>query len=179
MIHRKLLLSAGVALVAALPATHAGAQSPAPAPVATATAPMSFDYKLGSGTVDGAAYTVEGTQPAKSSRKSQRVGFTAVAPTGTGTTTRYFIINTGKYKTVAQLDAYLLDVFNKFLTGGAPANPEIGKVGDIKYGGEIRFVVETPNKTLRYESATAGEQPSSMTLPYAEVSAYSVILSGK
>ena len=139
---------------------------------------MTFDHKLGTSTAGGATYTVEATQPANSGAKSQRVRFTAVAPTGTGTTTRYFIINTGKYKTVAQLDGYLLESFRKFL-GGAPANTEVGKVGDIKYGGEVRFVVESPSQSLRYDSLTEGAQPNSMSLPRAEVEAYAAILAGK
>ena len=88
-------------------------------------------------------YAVRATQPVDSKLKSQRVRFTSITKTADGSTTKYFTINTGKYKTVAQLDAYLHDAFAKFLAG-APANAEVGKVGDIKYGGEIRFVVESP-----------------------------------
>ena len=172
MILRKIPFFTGAALLAFLPAPGLRAQAPAPAPAA-ATAPMTFGNTLGTRTVDGATYTVEATEPADSGLKSQRVRFTAVVPTGTGKTTRYFMINTGKYKTVAQLDAYLRESFGKFLSG-APANTEVGKVGDIKYG-----VVEAPNDTLRYEAATAGEQPSSMMLTRAEVTAYVAILSGK
>ena len=175
MNHLKPFHFAGAMLLTLLPVAGLRAQSAAPA---AATAPMSFGANLGTRTVDGATYTVEATQPVNSGLKSQRVRFTAVVPTGTGTTTRYFMINTGKYKTVAQLDAYLLEVFRKFLTG-APASVEVGKVGDIKYGGEIRFVVDTPNKVLRYESMTAGEQPSSMMLTRTEVEAYTAILLGK
>ncbi len=177
MILRKISFLAGAGLLAFLPAPGLRAQAPAPAPAA-ATAPMTFGNTLGTRSVDGATYTVEATEPADSGLKSQRVRFTAVAPTGAGKTTRYFMINTGKYKTVAQLDAYLRESFGKFLSG-APANTEVGKVGDIKYGGEIRFVVDAPNDTLRYEAMTAGEQPSSMMLTRAEVAAYVAILSGK
>ena len=175
MIYRKPLFLVGAALLAVLPTTGLRAQAPAPA---AATAPMSFDAKLGSRTVDGATYTVDATQPANSAAKSQRVRFTSVTSTGNGTTTRYFIINTGKYKTLSQLNAYLLESFRKFLSG-APANAEVGKVGDIKYGGEIRFVVEAPSQSLRYESMTEGAQPTSMMLTHAEVEAYATILSGK
>ena len=175
MIQRKHLFLASAALLALTPALGLRAQAPTPAAV---MAPMTFDTTLGTRTVDGATYTVDATQPAGSALKSQRVRFNAIVPTGTGKTTRYFIINTGKYKTVAQLNAYLRESFNKFLSG-APANAEVGKIGDIKYGGEIRFVVEKPGDTLRYESMTAGEQPSSMMLSKAEVAAYAAILSGK
>ena len=175
MIHRKHFFLVGTALIAlsTVPGLHA--QAPAPAAV---TAPMTFDTTLGTRTVDGATYTVDATQPVNSALKSQRVRFTAVMPTSTGKTTRYFIVNTGKYKTVAQLNASLRESFDKFLSG-APASAEVGKVGDIKYGGEIRFVVEKPGDTLRYESMTTGEQPSSMMLSKAEVAAYSAILAGK
>ena len=177
MIHRKPLHLAGAILLTFLPAAGLRAQAAAPA-AATATAPMTFGNTLGTRTMDGATYTVEATQPADSALKSQRVRFTAVVTTSTGKTTRYFIVNTGKYKTVSQLNASLRETFGKFLSG-APANAEVGKVGDIKYGGEIRFVVQTPNDTLRYESMTAGEQPGTMALPHAEVAAYAAILSGK
>ncbi len=142
-----------------------------------AVAPTSFDNDLGSRTMDGASYSVKATQPLDSKLKSQRVKFTSVVPTGSGTTTRYFVINTGKYKTVGELSTYLRGVFAKFL-GGAPANAEIGKVGDIKYGGEVRFVVQSPD-VLRYDTMTTGEPNASMTLPAAEVKAYASILGGK
>ena len=177
MIQRKSSLSLAAAFLGlAFAAPALCAQAPV-APTAAATAPTSFDYKLGSQTKDGATYTVESTQPVDSKLKSQRVKFTSVVPTGSGTTTRYFIINTGKYKTVGELGAYLRDVFGKFL-GGAPANAEVGKVGDIKYGGEIRFVVESPD-VLRYDTMTAGEPNSSMTLPASEIKAYTSILTVK
>ncbi len=144
---------------------------------AAATAPETFDYNLGTQEMNGATYTVKATQPADSKLKSQRVRFTSVVKTDAGSTTRYFTINTGKYKTVAQLDAYLHDAFAKFLAG-APANAEVGKVGDVKYGGEIRFVVQSPD-VLRYDTMTQGEPNASMTLPRAEVAAYAAILAGE
>ncbi len=158
------------------PSLHAQFAAGSPA-AATATAPETFDYILGTRDMNGASYTVKATQPPDSKLKSQRVRFTSVANTANGTTTHYFTINTGKYKTVGQLDAYLHDTFAKFLAG-APVNAELGKVGDAKYGGEIRFVVVSPD-ALRYDTVTPGEPDGSMTLPRAEVAAYAAILGGE
>lgn len=179
MIIRKPSLFADAALVGMTllcPSLTLRAQTATVAPAA-AVAPETFDFDLGTREMKGATYGVKATQPLDSKLKSQRIRFTARTSTADGSTTRYFTINTGKYKTVAQLDMYLRDVFAKFLAG-APANTEVGKVGDIKYGGEIRFVVESPD-VLRYDTMTAGEPNASMSLPRAEVMAYAAILAGE
>ena len=180
MTTRKLSFQTGAALAAmtlALCDVPASDAQLTPAAPATAVAPETFDYDLGTQNVNGATYTVKATQPPDSKLKSQRVRFTSITKTADGSTTKYFTINTGKYKTVAQLDAYLHDAFARFLAG-ATANTEVGKVGDLKYGGEIRFVVESPD-VLRYDTITAGEPDASLTLPRAEVAAYAVILAGE
>ena len=99
MIHRTFpfLLVGTVVFATVADVSPLRAQFSSPAAV---VAPSAFDYDLGSRTMDGATYSVKSTQPADSKLKSQRVRFTSVAPTGAGTTTRYFTINTGKYKTV-------------------------------------------------------------------------------
>ena len=180
MITRKSSVQTGAAMVAVMLALCHAPTLPAqltPAAPATAVAPETFDFALGTQDGNGATYTVKATQPPDSKLKSQRVRFTSITKTADGSTTKYFTINTGKYKTVAQLDAYLHDAFARFLAG-APANTEVGKVGDIKYGGEIRFVVESP-EILRYDTITAGEPNASLTLPRAEVAAYAAILAGE
>ena len=180
MITRKLSFQAGAALAATTLALCCAPTLRAqltPAAPATAVAPETFDYDLVTRNADGATYTVKATQPPDSKLKSQRVRFTSITKTADGSTTKYFTINTGKYKTVAQLDVYLHDAFAKFLAG-APANTEVGKVGDVKYGGEIRFVVESP-EVLRYDTMTVGEPNASLTIPRAEVAAYAAILAGE
>ncbi len=165
---------AGVTLALShVPALRAQAVVASPA----AVAPETFDYDLGTRDVNGATYTVKATQPVDSKLKSQRVRFFSKTSTAEGSTTKYFTVNTGKFKTVAQLNLYLHDAFAKFLAG-APANTEVGKVGDIKYGGEIRFVVQSPD-VLLYNTMTVGEPNASMTLPRAEVLAYASILAGE
>ncbi len=179
MITRPSSFRIGALAVMAMALSHTPAlraQLTAASPAA-AVAPETFDYDLGTREMNGATYTVKATQPPDSKLKSQRVRFTSKVTTADGSTTRYFTVNTGKYKTVAQLDAYLHETFAKFLAG-APANAEVGKVGDIKYGGEIRFVVGSPD-VLRYDTMTAGEPNASMTLPRAEVAAYAAILAGE
>lgn len=177
---RKTSLAAGATFVALTlacgEATVLHAQSPTASP-ALSTAPETFDYDLGTRNVDGATCGVKATQPVDSKLKSQRVRFTAVVPHTGGSTTRYFTVNTGKYKTVAQLAASLREAFAKYLAG-APANTEVGKVGDIKYGGEIRFVVESPD-VLLYNTMTPGEPNASMKLSKEEVTAYVAILGGE
>ena len=179
MIHRKSSLLTAILVGTAVAVCHPPSLFAQTATVAPAAAVSSetFDCDLGSRQVSGAAYSVKATQPVDSKLKSQRVRFTAVVPHAGGSTTRYFTVNTGKYKTVAQLNATLREAFAKYL-GGAPANTEVGKVGDIKYGGEIRFVVESPD-VLLYNTTTPGEPNASMKLSKEEVTAYVSILGGE
>ena len=178
MIHRSLptgkkavavLASFSLALLAARaraqftspPAAPAGALgAAAPVPVT----PDAFGFELGQAVVDrgggtSSLYTVAATQDYRSKTTGGKVQLTVVERDGRGTMTHLLTVNTGNYKTVAQLTAMLADIFRKDLDVPA-ANQEIGKIGDLNHGGEIRFVAES-NDTLRYDWMTPGEPPHS------------------
>ena len=95
------------------------------------------------------------TQDYRSKTTGGKVRLSVLEKEAGGTMTHLLTINAGKFKTVAQLTATLADIFRKDLDVPA-ANQEIGKIGDLGHGGEIRFVAES-NDTLRYDWAAPGE----------------------
>ncbi len=116
-----------------------------------------FSFEIGHAAKAGAVYTINATQPATSKLTSQKIRLKIVESSGVGITTRYFTFATGKYKTVAQLDATLAEVFHRFLATPAPATgQELGKIGDVKHGGEVRFIV-TAADILRFDNLSPNE----------------------
>ena len=171
--------------VLALAARSASAQfvSPSTAPAAApATAPAAedvFGFELGRAVVDHgdgtrSLYTVDATQEYRSKLTGGKVRLTVVEKGAGGTTTHLLTINTGKYKTVAQLTATLADIFRRDLDTPA-ANQEIGKIGDLGHGGEIRFFAES-TELLRYEWATSGEPVRSIHLKRGDIQVFLGIL---
>ena len=149
------------------PAVAAAAESPSPAPA-------SLSYVLARIALDQkdthSVYSLRATEPIASSQVSQKVRLTVEDTTPQGTTTRQLSLSTGKHKTVAQLCTELRDIFRKYM--GARrfgAGSEVGKIGDAKYGGEIRFVVESEDY-LRYDLQTQGEENHSTKLSADDVS---------
>ena len=150
--------------VALLSITPLQAQQAAPNPP-TATeaeaAPKpaeSFAFEIGHAANTGAVYSVYATQPATSKLTGQRVRLKIVTTSGFDRNTHYFTLATGKHKTVAQLNAFLVEVFQHFLAATPPApGQELGKIGDVKQGGEVRFVVASA-KILRFDNLSP-DQP--------------------
>ena len=141
--------------------------SPAPAPVA-------FSFQLARVAQSNAGvqsfYTLRATQPADSKQTGQKIRLTVDRTTPQGTTTRQLTLNTGKRKTVTELCATLRGIFIKYQsTRTGAVGSEVGKIGDLKYGGEIRFVVDSP-EFLRYDMQTEGEEDHSTKLSADEVS---------
>ena len=139
-----------------------------------AAAPVSFGYELGhvseieAGTES--VFSLRATQPSGSKLTGQKVRLIVEDRSAQGTKTRLLSLNTGKHKTVDQFCAGLRDIFRKYQTLGSNATgQEIGKVGDIKYGGEIRFVAESPEH-LRYDMQTDGEENHSTQFSRSDVS---------
>ena len=58
-------------------------------------------------------------------------------------------MRTGKQKTVGQVNDLLHKAFQRFLAGQAPGTV-VGTLGNIKYGGDVAFVVES-DETLRFD----------------------------
>lgn len=152
--------------------------------VATATVPADpFSISLGQTTQTAddtqTTYRVLATQPATSKLVGQKLRFTFDRTTPKGNATRLLTINTGQHKTVAQMTAFVGDIFRRFLAGPATAGQEFGKIGDVKYGGEIHFTADAPD-SLSYQITTpAGPSSGSSHFDRADVQAFANILAGK
>ena len=123
----------------------------APAPALPADA---FPVTLAQQTRDNpdghTIYTIRATT-ADAKLTGQKIRFLIHATSSGGTSDRQLTVNTGKYKTVPQMEAVIADIFRRFFDGGTTAvGKEIGKIGDVRYGGEIRFTAESAD-SLRYD----------------------------
>ena len=167
--------------VLALAAGRASAQFTAPstAPAAAPVPEDTFDFELGRAVVDHSdgtrsLYTVDATRDYRSKQTGGKVRLTVVEKGAGGTMTHLLTVNTGRYKTVAQLTATLADIFRKDLDVPA-ANQEIGKIGDLGHGGEIRFVAESTD-VLRYDWVAPGEPVHSIRLKRRDIQVFLGIL---
>ena len=165
------LLFGGVATALAqqpfIPTAPAVAASPAPTPA-------SFPFRLAQIALDEngvhSVYSLRATAPIASREVSQKIRLIIEDTTPQGTTTRQLSLNTGRRNSVAQLCAELRDIFRKYMAVRSSAvGSEVGKIGEIKYGGEIHFVVDSADY-LRYDQQTAGEENRSTKLGANDVS---------
>ena len=169
-----------------LPAVGSQAQQPASDRPETVRAaipvppPVDFNHEIARSVreTDGvrSVFTLRATQPRSSKLTSQKIRFIIEDTSLRGTFTRFINLNTGKHKTVAQMCAVLHDIFRRYQAGRVTANGALlGKVGDLKYGGEILFVAESPDH-LRYDMKTSGEEDHSTRLTAADVDALAALL---
>ena len=171
---RSAALFAGVALTLAgvgpLPAQQS-AESATAAPI------EAFSFEIGHAARPGVVYTISATQPTASRLTGQKIRLKLVETTGIDRTTHYFTLATGKHKTVADIDATLTDVFRRFLARTAVANQELGKIGDLSQGGEVRFVAETADD-LRFDNLRPNEPAHSSHYRRADIEAFLAALTG-
>lgn len=142
--------------------------------------PASFDFELAHIAQDAeethTVFTLYATQPRDSKSVGQKIRISIVDTNPGGKYTRFINLNTGKHKTIAQLCATLRDIFRKYQTTPASATGTVvGKIGDIKYGGEVRFVAESIDR-LRYDMQTEGDQDRSNRLTASEVASLVALL---
>ena len=176
------LVAANLCLSASAVFAQAAATSDAPAATAVAVNPSveeTFGFELGRATVDrdaasGSTYTVTATQDSRSKQTGAKIRLTVRDKDATGSSTHLLTLNTGKYKTVAQMTGLLADIFRKYLAV-EPANQEIGKIGDINHGGEIRFYAAS-RAALRYDWLTPGEPVHSTNFKRADIQIFLGIL---
>ena len=120
------------------------AQSPTASETEVQAAPApaeAFPFEIGRVAEATTVYTINASQPATSKLTGQKIRLKIVEKTGADTNTSYYTLATGKYKTVAQLDALLVEIFRRFLASPpSVSGKELGKIGDLKHGGEVRFV---------------------------------------
>lgn len=102
-----------------------------------------FAYALGSKTAGANNYSISATAPRGSKLNSQTIRFALKKAEGRSQTWGFFLISTGKSKSQAQIEQLLAQALRKF-PGSAPGTV-LAKIGDIKYGGEVRVVAEGPN----------------------------------
>lgn len=149
------LLSVGIA--------SARAQDPAKVP---------FAYALGSKTVGASHYSISATAPRGSKLNSQTIRFALKKSDSGSQTWGFFLIGTGKSKTQAQMEQLLSQAFRKF--PGATPGTELAKIGDIKYGGEVRVVAQGPDALVfAYNPPMAEANPR---LHAADAAAFAEIL---
>ena len=161
-----LLAAAGLA---PLPLLYA--QQGAPPADEAQVRPDDFAFEIGHATRSGSVYTISATQPLSSRLTGQKVRLKIVETALAGTTTRYFTFATGKHKTVSQLDASLAEIFRRFLANPPPEpNQELGKIGDVQHGGEVRFVATSSN-ILRFDNVTPDEPVRVSSYSRADVAA--------
>lgn len=170
-----LSLLVSFALVTPLASSHAQQPPPPATPNGGETLPVEIGRASGKGGGDGAStsYAVFATAPLDSAEKGQRLQF-VTRESGPGrTATAYTIVNTGKSKTLGQLAENLGSGLRRFAGGGGAAGQEFAKVGDIRYGGELRLVaVGTDSLRFQYNPPTA--RP--VTFTRADAGAFASIL---
>lgn len=99
-----------------------------------------FSHSLGSGTAkdSGGTCSIGLSAPSGSPLKNQKLNFVVNRSTLGNWSTQEFPVATGSSMTLAELQTRLGSALHRGLT--APAGSELTKVGDIKYGGEVRLV---------------------------------------
>ncbi len=130
------------ALASALPAQEAAVPVRPAEPVAPTPRPA-FTYSFGSmpAADSGASCSVQATGAKGSAEKGHQLKFVLDrkgTPGANGFTFQYFTLSTGRSKSVAQVQALFADAFAR--AASAPAGAELAKLGDIRFGGEVRAV---------------------------------------
>ena len=153
----------------------------APSEPATVTA-SAFSYELGhaENSREGvsATYSVRATQPFDSKLASQKIQLERNGSSPGVTTHRTLVVNTGKYKTVgADERVHRRGLFAAFYRRRPRPGQELGKIGDVRYGGEIRFVAASADQ-LDYHVVSSTGQDNAGRFDGADVQAFLSILAG-
>lgn len=135
----------------------------------------SFAYALGNAkSADGlSTYAVSATAPSMSPEKGHQLKFSiSRLGAGGGSSWNYFMVGTGKSKSVAQIQSLIAAGLRKF--PGAAAGTELCKIGDIKYGGELKLIARSANELeFAFDPAIRSGNPR---LSAADVAAFAEIL---
>ena len=150
------------------------AQTPPP-PAPGDLLPVEIGHATGRGG-DGAGssnYQVLATAPLNAAEKGQRLQFVTRESGAGRASTAYTVVNTGKSKTLGQLAETLGAGLRRFAAGGGAPGQEFAKVGDLRYGGELRLVaVDANSLRFEYNPPTA----RSVTFTRADAAAFAGIL---
>lgn len=134
-----------------------------------------FAYAIGNAkSADGfTTYGVSATAPSMSPDKGHQIKFVlSRASSRGGMSWNYFMLSTGKSKSLAQVQTMIAAALRKF--PAAPAGSELAKLGDIKYGGELKLIARGPDQLeFAYDPPMASGNP---VLSAADASAFASIL---
>ncbi len=146
------------------------AQEAAAAPQRT---PFAFSFGSAKSADGFDMYSVSGTAPSMSAEKGHQLKFATTRSSGGGRESwSYFLVGTGKSKSVAQIQTMLAEALRKF-PGSAPG-AELCKIGDIKYGGELKLVVRSARELeFAFDPAIRSGNPK---LSPADAAAFASIL---
>ena len=147
----------------------------APIPIAGELLPVEIGHATGKGAGGdpAATYQVFATAALDSTEKGQRVQFVTRQSGGGRSTTAYTVVNTGKSKTLGQLAEKLGDGMRRFAAAGGTVGQEFARVGDLRYGGELRLVALDAD-SLRFEYNPPTARP--VTFTRADCAAFAGIL---
>ena len=143
----------------------------------TVTTPApTFAFPLGTMPIGPAGGTcaVLATAPRASLAKAQQLKFVVdySAPRNVPSNFRYYVVSTGRSKTLAQVQAMFADGFARGAV--APPGTELCKLGDITLGGEVRLIARGNGETaLMYNPSLSGGNP---VFSPAESAAFAQIL---
>ena len=136
-----------------------------------------FAYSFGSAAAadSGASCSVSATAAKGAADKGQQLKFIidrkGAAEAG-GYAWQYFLVSTGRSKSLAQVQALFADAFRR--APGAPAGTELAKLGDIRFGGEVRLMsLGGGGVEVAYNPAMSSGNPR---LSAGEVGAFAQIL---
>ncbi len=136
-------LIAGSTLLTALAAAQETVLVPVVAPA------PAFSFPLGSVQIapDQVVCSVQATAPRASAAKAQQLKFVVdyQGRRAAAANFRYYLISTGKSKSLAQVQAMFAEGFAR--AASAPAGAELCKLGDVALGGEVRLMARGNGET--------------------------------
>ena len=139
------------------PLAFAHAQQPSAAPDAT----PAFTYRSNpvvrqsGGTTQ--TYLVLATEPPSSKLVGQKIQLRIEGVNPGHTSTQTLVIYTGKFKTVGATEKIVTDIFWRFASGPVVAGQELGRIGNVNLGGEMRFVAASADQ-LDYKIVMPGKE---------------------
>jgi hypothetical protein len=172
---RPLLLSALLLTGCAAPREEEQpAQPEAPAPPPEQVASTEFPNSLGTLRAEDSSATcsVALSAPSGSPLKNQKINFILNRGTLGKYSAQEFTISTGTSKSLGQLQSLLASALRR--GAAAPAGTELAKVGDIRFGGELRLVAQGEGQ-VEYVYNPASEHAPRLSA--GEASAFAALLS--
>lgn len=119
----------------------------------------------------GSECSLSASAPSRSPLTRQQLQFFIASPSFGGWTTHRFLVQTGSSKSLAAVQSLLAEALKQSST--ATAGTELAKIGDIKFGGELRVVAMGGGVTFAYNPALPSGNPD---LTAGEAAAFAELL---